>query len=96
MRTANKSLERANEDQARFLKELAAAQKELRDEKELRALDRTKQAGRFRGFLTERVSPALSDARDALDFDPPHVDAARQRIEMAISAISGEVEKSNG
>ena len=51
--------------------------------------------GRFRGFLAERLTPPLFDARDALGFDPPHVDAARQRIEMAITAIDGELEKSN-
>ena len=48
-----------------------------------------------RGFLAERLTPPLFDARDALGFDPPHVDAARQRIEMAITAIDGELEKSN-
>lgn len=95
LRTTGAELESANEDRTRLTNELAAAQKELRDEKELRALDRTKQAGRSRSFLAERVSLPLSDARDALDFDPPHVDAARQRIEMAISAINREMGKSN-
>ena len=95
LQTTGAELKRTNEDRTRLSKELAAAQKELRDEKELRALDRTMQAGRFGGFLAERLSPPLSDARDALDFDPPVVDAARQRIEMAITAINGEMGKSN-
>ena len=95
LQTTGAELKRTNEDRTRLTNELAAAQKELRDEKELRALDRTKQAGRSRSFLAERVSLPLSDARDALDFDPPHADAARQRIEMVMSAISRELEKTD-
>jgi len=95
LQTTGAELKRTNEDRTRLTNELVAAQKKLRDEKELRALDRTRQAGRFRGFLAERLSPPLSDARDALDFDPPVVDAARQRIEMAITAIVGVAENSN-
>jgi hypothetical protein len=91
LQTASAELEKVNEDRACLRNELAAAQNDLRNEKELRALERTRQASKFRGFLTERLSLPLSDARDALDFDPPQVDAARQRIEMAITAISGEV-----
>jgi hypothetical protein len=88
-------LKRASEDQTRLSNQLASVQAELRDEKQLRALDRTRQEGRFRGFLTERLGPPLSDARDALGFNPPHIDAAQQRIEMAITAIGGEVGKPN-
>lgn len=95
LQTANEELEKAAEDRARLSNELAVLKKELRDEKELRALERAKQAGRFRNFLAERLSPPLCDARDALDVDPLHVDVARQRIEMAITAIGGELEKSN-
>jgi hypothetical protein len=85
----------ANEDRRHLSNQLANAQRELRDERQLRVLDRTRQEGRFRGFLMERLSPPLSDARDALGFNPPHVDAARQRIQMAITAIGGEVGKCN-
>lgn len=85
----------ANDDRTFLSNQLANAQRELRDEKQLRVLDRTRQEGRFRGFLMERLSPPLSDARDALGFNPPHVDVARQRVEMVITAIGGEVGKYN-
>lgn len=65
---------------------LVSTEKQLHEERELRALDRTQQEGRSRRFLTERLSPLLSDARDALDSDPPSTKVARQRVEMAIEA----------
>ena len=95
LQTTIENLETANEEIARLSDELEAAQRGLSDEKELRVLERTKQAGRFRRFMAERLSQSLSDACDALDFEPPHVDAARQRIEMAIAAINEEIDKSN-
>ena len=88
-------LDAVNEDRATLADALADAQKDLRNEKELRALDRTRQDGRFRRFLAERLNQPLSDAFDALQVDPPHVSTARQRIEMALTAIGRESESSN-
>lgn len=88
--TATERLESATKQSARLHEELASTQKALIDEKELRSLERTKLEGRFRRFLTERLGPPLSDARDVLGFDPPNIAAALQRIEMTISAIEGE------
>lgn len=95
LQAANEKLKKIHEDHEHLSEELAATQKRLDNEKELRALERTQQAGQFRGFLAERLDPPLRDARDALEFDPPHVKAAQQRVEMAITAVSGELEKSN-
>ena len=95
LQTKVAELEMANEDRANLTKELANVHKDLRDEKELRALGRTRQAGRFRGFLVARLKQPLSDAFDALGVDPPHVSVAHQRIEMAITAIDHEMETPN-
>lgn len=75
--------------------ELSSTQKELREEKELRTLDATQQSGRWRAFLSGRLRPLLSDARDALDFDPPHTDATRQLIKIAMTEIDNRMEKIN-
>jgi hypothetical protein len=93
LQTTNEELEKTAENRDRLSEALAIAQKELSDEKKLHALECEKRAGSLRTFLTEQLSQPLSDARDALDFDPPHADAARQRIEMAMSAIGRELEK---
>ena len=81
------------EERDRLSKQLLSAQEKLRQEKELRALDATQQRGRMRTFLSERLSPSLSDARDALGFDPPLIEAAQQRIELAVKAIEDEAGK---
>lgn len=85
-------LDALKEDRANLTDELSAVQGDLRNEKELRALDRTRQNGRFRRFLAERLKQPLSDALDALEVDPPHVSTARQRIEMAMTAIGHGLE----
>jgi hypothetical protein len=36
----------------------------------------------------------LSDAKSALDFEPPHVEAARQRLDAAKETIAEEVKQS--
>ncbi len=95
LKSAQSEIDKAREDYARQSSELAALQNDLHNERQLRTLERSKQAGRSRSFLAERLRQPLSDARDALDFEPPHMDAVRQRIEMAISAIDSEIGKSN-
>jgi hypothetical protein len=92
LKEAREKLRSASEEGARFSQQLGELQKQIRDEKELRALDRIDQAGKFRGFMSGRINPPLSDARDALDFDPPDTVAARQRIDMAIAAINREMD----
>ena len=91
--TIIRDLDRAQSDRTRLLRELQNTQKELSDQKELRVHDRTKRNGQFRGFLINRLQPPLSDARDALNFTPPHLRAAEQRIEMIATAIREELEK---
>jgi hypothetical protein len=44
---------------------------------------------RSRQFLARSVKPALRDAEDALQIDPPFVDVAHERIK----AVSSDVEK---
>lgn len=88
-------LDTVKEDRATLSDALAASQRDLRNERELRALDRTRQHGRFRSFLAERLNQPLADAVDALEVNPPHISTARQRIEMAMSAISRELEISD-
>ena len=61
--------------------------------KELRVLDKTKLKGQFRSFLADQFLP-LSDAQDALGFDPPHIEAALQRLHMVMSAITKKLEES--
>ena len=75
--------------------EIEALRKRMSDDRETAALDRTRQSARHRVLLTERIGTLLSDARDALDFNPPQTEAARQRIEMSIRAIEQEVNKTN-
>lgn len=93
LQTTNVKLRETSAERDRLSNELSSTQEELRQEKELRALDTTQQRGRMRTFLSERLSPSLSDARDALGFDPPLIEAAQQRIELAVKAIEDEVVK---
>lgn len=93
LRISHGELKKSEDDQTHLSDELAIRTQEVENEKELRALDRSKQKGRHRSFLKNRVIQPLSDARDALDFDPPHVEAARQRVEMALAAICEEMGK---
>ena len=88
------NLKEAVEERTRLSSELSSAKKKLHDEKELRCLDATQQRGRMRAFLAERLNLPLSNARDALDLDPPYIEAVRQRIEMAITAIDDEMGES--
>ena len=85
-------LDTLNEERANLADELANVKRVLGNEKELRALERTRQEGRFRRLLAERLKQPLSHAVDALEVDPPHLSTARQRIEMAMTAIDHELE----
>src|SRR5262249_47988582 len=80
----------------RLRSEIAAARSALEEERRLRALDLRHAAGRTRHFLTGRLSLLISDARSALDFDPPQIEAARQRLDAARETIAGEVSNSHG
>jgi hypothetical protein len=75
----------------RLRSDLEQARREFDEQRQLRQLDRASQQGRMRQFLLERLGLLLSDARDALEFDPPHVDAARQRIESARETIDQQI-----
>lgn len=89
------ALRHSNEQRGLTERQLRELRDQLRDEKELRQLDTSRQVGRSQSFLRERLRPLLSDARDALDFDPPHTEATRQRVEMALAAVDGELEKAD-
>lgn len=67
------------------------ALKNLRSEKEKRRLDATQRQGQYNNFLRERVERPLYDALVALEFEPPKLDATRQRIQMALDAIRKEL-----
>ena len=95
LQTTNEKLQETIEELTCRSNELSSTQRKLWEEKELRALDATQQNGRWGAFLSERLRLLLSDAHDALDFDPPHIDATRQRIEMAMTAIDNKMEESN-
>lgn len=79
----------------RLQAELSASNSTLEAQCRLRELDAAEAAGRTRNLLSGRLSLLLSDARDALDFEPPHVEAARQRIDAAKETIAQEVKQSN-
>jgi hypothetical protein len=90
-------------DLARVLEELHglkgdldAAEREVEAQRRLRELDAAEAAGRTRNLLVGRLGLLLSDARDALEFEPPQVEAARQRIEAARETIVREVKNPNG
>ena len=81
------------EERAALEKRLAETAAQLRGQKELRAIDRTQIRGRSRRFLKERVLPLISDAQDAMEFDPPQFEGARQRLDMALTAIAKELDE---
>lgn len=88
----NDSLSRELE---RLQLELASERSALEAQHRLRDLDASEAAARTRSLLTGRLNLLLSDARDALDFEPPHIEAARQRIDAARETIVQEVSDSN-
>jgi hypothetical protein len=75
--------------------ELTSNGRALESEKQLRELDLNQAAGRTRNLLAGRLRLLLSDARDALDFEPPHIEAARQRLDAAQETIAKEVDNSH-
>jgi hypothetical protein len=75
--------------------EVASGKKALEDERKLRDLDLAQATGRTRHFLTGRLSLLLSDARVALEFEPPQIEAARQRLDSAKETIAEEVKNSH-
>lgn len=44
-------------------------------------------------FLRDRLKPLLSDAKDALEIDPPAMDVALRRIKASLAAIDREVNR---
>jgi hypothetical protein len=94
-----KAKEQENDSLSRELErlqlELASERGALEAQRRLRELDATEAAARTRSLLTGRLNLLLSDAKDALDFEPPHIDAARQRIDAARETIAREVNDSN-
>ena len=86
-------LRRVEKEREKLLKLLTETEGQLRGQKELRAIDRTQMRGRSRRFLKERLSPLISDARDAMEFDPPQIEGAQQRLNMVAAAIAKELDK---
>ncbi len=58
-----------------------------------RTYDHVRERGQFHYLLDTSIRQMLNDARDALTFEPPHVEAAQQRIEMALAAIDAKLER---
>jgi hypothetical protein len=69
--------------------ELTDAQGHIAGVKGGAAHDMIEMKARARQFLARSVKPALKDAEDALQIEPPFVDVARERI----GAVSSDVEK---
>lgn len=86
-------LDRVAEERDALDRRLAETADQLRGQKELRAIDRTQIKGRSRRFLKERVLPLISDAHDAMEFDPPQFEGARQRLNMLVAAITKELDE---
>ena len=86
-------LKRVSEERDELATRLDESERQWRGQKELRAIDRTQSRGRSRRFLKERLSPLISDARDAMQFDPPQIEGARQRLDMVAAAITNELDK---
>ena len=84
-------VQRITDERDQLASRLSEIEARLRDQKELRAIDRTQITARFRGFLKDRLYPLIKDARGALDFEPPHLDGTRQRLEMTAEAIKREL-----
>lgn len=61
--------------------------KDVDELKQLNTLKETAYKGQVRAFLKDFVFLPLNDAKDALDFDPPHLCATKQRINMVINSI---------
>ncbi len=95
LREAVERLDAVQSKVAALAENIAVLRKELGEEKDLRALDHSRAVAHTRRFLTERIGQFLSDARDALEFSPPHVDAVAQRIELVIEEIAKELERIN-
>jgi hypothetical protein len=88
-------MEALSRERDRLRSELTANKSALEAERQLRELDLAQAAGRTRNLLAGRLSLLLSDARDALDFEPPHIEAARQRLDAAKETIVQEVSDSH-
>lgn len=86
-------LSRVAEERDTLDRRLTETAEQLRGQKELRAIDGTQIRGRSRRFLKERVLPLISDAQDAMEFDPPQFDGARQRLNMVVTAITKELDE---
>lgn len=86
-------LQGMTEERDRLAESLRDTEAQLNGQKELRAIDRKQIVGRSRRFLEDRLSRLVSDARDALDCDPPYLDIVRQRLESTSEAIERELVK---
>ena len=87
------ALHQIKEERADLAKRLEETDALLRGERELRVNDRRQSAAQSRGFLLERLAPLLRDARNALDFNTPHIAGSRQRLDMADEAIKREAQR---
>ena len=76
--------------------ELRTALADAAAERGLRELDRTEWTSRYRNFLSGRLKLLLSDAKDALEFDPPHIEAVRERIGAATESVNQEMSRLDG
>ncbi len=92
----DRDLERMLDELKQLRGDLDASKNEVEAQRRLRELDASEAAGRTRNLLTGRLGLLLSDAQDALEFEPPHVDGARQRINAARETIVEEVKRHNG
>ena len=88
-------LQGMTEERDRLTERLRDTEAQLNGQKELRVIERKQIAGRSRRFLKDSLSLLVSDARDAMDFDPPPLEAVRQRLELASEAIERELEKAD-
>ena len=96
LKAVRAELRRIDTERIRLADRLEETEAQLRGEKELRGNDRRQAAAQSRGFLLERLTPLLRGAREALDFQTPHIDASRQRLEMAHEAIEREAQRLDG
>jgi hypothetical protein len=95
LESKQQDIERLSGEAGRLRAELTSNTSALEAERKLRELDLAQAAARTRNLLAGRLGLLLSDARDALDFEPPHVEAARQRLDAAKETIAHEVNNSH-
>ena len=72
-------------------KTVADLEEQLMGAKELFAHDLDNIKARYRVLLGERIKQLASDAKDALEIEPPRPDFSKRYLEMLIGSVDAEL-----